>query len=67
MDGNGAWQDNVFVECAYLKACNSASRAHAGIAEYSDWFNLKHAHPGIDVPTLDQEYWQMLPLLQRAA
>lgn len=67
MDGNGAWRDNVFVERAYLKACNSASKAHVDIAEYSDWYNLKHAYPGFDDPTLDQEYWQMLPLLQWAA
>ena len=63
----GAWRDSVFVERAYLKACSSTSKAHADIAEYSDWYNLKHAYPGIDEPTLAHEYWQMLPLLQRAA
>ena len=76
MDGRGAWRDNVFVERlwrsvkyerVYLRAYETVGAARADIKQYFDWYNTQRGHTSLNDQTPDQTYWQLLPVIQKAA
>ena len=63
MDGRGRWMDNMFIERlwksvkyeeVYLKAYNSIAEAGQGITKYSDRYNKRRWHRGLDNMTPDE-------------
>jgi putative transposase len=77
MDGRGCWRDNVFVERlwrsvkyeeVYLRACDSVSKARAGIGRYLHFFNTARPHtPPHGGKTPDSAYYASLPAAHKAA
>ena len=66
MDGEGAWRDNVFVEClrrtikyeeVYLRAYASASEARAGIGRYLIFYNGRRPHSSFEGKTPVEAYF----------
>jgi len=73
--GKGAWRDNVFVERlwksvkyeeAYLKAYNTVSEARTSIGQYFEFYSRRRPHSSLDRMTLEQFYFNSLPLTQAA-
>src|ERR1700761_3945489 len=71
MDGKGAWRDNVLVERlwrsvkyeeVYLRAYETVGEAQHSIGRYLDFYNGRRPHSSLDGITLDQAYFNPLPL-----
>ena len=76
MDGRGCWRDNVFVERLwksnkyeeeYLRSYDTVSQARERIGRYLSFYNARRPHTALDAVTLDEYYYQQLPVLQQAA
>ena len=76
MDGRGAWRDNVFVERlwrsvkyerVYLHAYDSVAQARASILDYFEWYNHERPHSSLNRQTPHQAYYDLLPIVKKAA
>lgn len=77
MDGEGAWQDNVFVERlwrtikyeeVYRRAYASVSEVRASLGRYIEGFcNTRRPHSSLDGQTPDEAYLTALPSIPMVA
>ena len=67
MDGKGRWMDNVFIERlwrslkyeeVYLHAYDSVPEARAGIRRWTDFYNQRRKHQGLDKRTPNTVYYE---------
>jgi putative transposase len=75
MDGQGCWQDNVFVERlwrslkyeeVYLHAYDTVNAAHQGLARYLMFYNQTRPHQVLDSQKPDRVYADNLTTRQTA-